>query len=750
MLRFATVVKYLTLMLSLACALAVSPAARAQSVINASNTIVRLAISTGGTNFGHVDVELFDQDKPQTVQNFLLYVYGGGYSNVALQRLVPNFVLQGGNVTITNPASTNRFTSYVPGPNFGPITNEYSVGPELSNLAWTIAMARSPGQTNSADAQFFFNLNNNTNLDTVDGGFTVFGHVVNTTAPDNGTNLLAYFNGLQFPTQVRGWSVSNPFDSFATLPVSGPRYYYLTNNQGTVTTNVDFNVRNSDLFVINPSILTNARPQEANAPSLTLSDTSDLDTTNRTLEVSGTAGDDTGVNRILFETPYSRLTVLPATNWTRLLELVPGTNDFTVWSVDVFGNRSAPQKRKVFCRVPSPIHLSVQGPGSIVGLTNGQVLLAGVNYQLTARPRPGKYFLDWRGDLFSQNRSILFRMTEDMSLLARFADTLLGQARGTYNGLFFSNTNGPKESMGWLTLNFTSTGQYYGRLAPLGANYQTRGQFDASGISIINGQLGADTLTLVLDLIPETDAILANYSNGHFLSDGALFRSLTFKGGTNTPKSMGRYTFLLYPTADTNVLSGDGYGSGTMTVSSRGRITMSGRLGDGATIKQSTYVAVGERWPFYSTAYLGRGGVLGFGLFNSNNLINTSVRWFSPDFPGRTNQVVRLAVSPYTPASSARLFNWTNGVVTLSGGGLANPLSASLLLNEDGSFTIPSNPNNIQLTVTDATGLLAGSFTHPGTLALTALKGAVLQSSNIAAGYFGSGTNNGSVVIKAQ
>jgi hypothetical protein len=173
-------------------------------------------------------------------------------------------------------------------------------------------------------------------------------------------------------------------------------------------------------------------------------------------------------------------------------------------------------------------------------------------------------------------------------------------------------------------------------------------------------------------------------------------------------------------------------------------------LGDGASIKQTTSILRGERWPFFSSAYLGRGAVMGFGLFNSNHVINATARWYSPDFPGRTNQVVRLAVSPYTPPSLARLFNWTNGVVRLAGDGLATPLSADLVLNEDGSFTIPSNPNNIQLDVTDATGLLTGSFTHPVSLALTPLQGAVLQSSNIAAGYFGSGTNNGSLLIQAR
>src|SRR5215218_10352864 len=67
------------------------------------NTIVRFEF-VGGTNaLGVADVELFDQEKPETVRNFLLYVRSGAYSNSFLHRLVPGFVVQGGGFALTNP-----------------------------------------------------------------------------------------------------------------------------------------------------------------------------------------------------------------------------------------------------------------------------------------------------------------------------------------------------------------------------------------------------------------------------------------------------------------------------------------------------------------------------------------------------------------------------------------------------------------------------------------------------------------------
>jgi hypothetical protein len=58
-------------------------------------------------------------------------------------------------------------------PTFPAVTNE----PGLSNLRGTVAMARVGGQTNSATSQWFINLADNTSLDNVDGGFTVFARV---------------------------------------------------------------------------------------------------------------------------------------------------------------------------------------------------------------------------------------------------------------------------------------------------------------------------------------------------------------------------------------------------------------------------------------------------------------------------------------------------------------------------------------------------------------------------------------------
>ncbi|HVY70593.1 MAG TPA: peptidylprolyl isomerase [Verrucomicrobiae bacterium] len=170
------------------------------------------------TVFGNIEVELYDQDKPVTAANFLEYVGTGAYDGLFIQRCDPNFVIQAGRYHVVNNSGTLQI---VPIPVFGFITNEYSVGRTFSNTRGTIAMARIGGQTNSAGSQWFFNLKDNAALDNVDGGFTVFGHVVGD------------FTALDWFTKFSGANQTNVIvnatgiaPEFGNLPLLTPNFTY--------------------------------------------------------------------------------------------------------------------------------------------------------------------------------------------------------------------------------------------------------------------------------------------------------------------------------------------------------------------------------------------------------------------------------------------------------------------------------------------------------------------------------------------
>ena len=119
------------------------------------------------TNLGEIVIELFHEEAPITVENFLSYVESGFYEGSIFHRVIPDFMVQGGGF----------------GPNLqrletmAPIQNEADNG--LRNDRGTLAMART-NQVNSATSQFFINVANNDFLNhgVRDFGYAVFGEVI--------------------------------------------------------------------------------------------------------------------------------------------------------------------------------------------------------------------------------------------------------------------------------------------------------------------------------------------------------------------------------------------------------------------------------------------------------------------------------------------------------------------------------------------------------------------------------------------
>jgi peptidyl-prolyl cis-trans isomerase A (cyclophilin A)/peptidyl-prolyl cis-trans isomerase B (cyclophilin B) len=148
-------------------------------LLSATNTATAAPFVELQTNLGTITLELRSDKAPVTVENFLKYVNSGFYKNVLFHRLVKNFVLQGGG--FNKPDGKIK-------PTLGGIPNEANNG--LSNLSGTIAMART-SDPNSATAQFFINLKDNTFLDysaptatsAGSAGYAVFGSVLSYSMP---------------------------------------------------------------------------------------------------------------------------------------------------------------------------------------------------------------------------------------------------------------------------------------------------------------------------------------------------------------------------------------------------------------------------------------------------------------------------------------------------------------------------------------------------------------------------------------
>lgn len=147
--------------LLLSASLVFSPLSRAEA--KAESVIVEL-----GTNFGTIVLELFPEQAPITVENFLNYVEAGAYEGTIFHRVIPRFMIQGGGMDLElKPRPTNM-----------PIRNEAGNG--LQNLRGTIAMART-SNPHSATSQFFINHADNMFLNhgfRGGAGYAVFGRVI--------------------------------------------------------------------------------------------------------------------------------------------------------------------------------------------------------------------------------------------------------------------------------------------------------------------------------------------------------------------------------------------------------------------------------------------------------------------------------------------------------------------------------------------------------------------------------------------
>lgn len=112
------------------------------------------------TTKGEVAFEFFPKDAPETVKNFITLTQKGFYNGLTFHRVVPGFVVQGGDPK-GNGAGGPGYT----------IKDEFN---SRKHLTGTVAMARTQAP-NSAGSQFYVCLAPQPGLD---GNYTVFGQLI--------------------------------------------------------------------------------------------------------------------------------------------------------------------------------------------------------------------------------------------------------------------------------------------------------------------------------------------------------------------------------------------------------------------------------------------------------------------------------------------------------------------------------------------------------------------------------------------
>ncbi|QLH10080.1 peptidylprolyl isomerase [Nitrosarchaeum sp. AC2] len=128
------------------------------------------------TNLGNIVIELFPNDAPNHVQNFIKLAEDGFYDGTIFHRIIPGFMIQGGDPN-TKGGDQNTWGTGGPG---------YSVNAEFNTIKHNrgiVSMARSI-HVDSAGSQFFIVLSDKPNQPNIedwnnlDELYTVFGRIV--------------------------------------------------------------------------------------------------------------------------------------------------------------------------------------------------------------------------------------------------------------------------------------------------------------------------------------------------------------------------------------------------------------------------------------------------------------------------------------------------------------------------------------------------------------------------------------------
>ncbi|WOO87371.1 peptidylprolyl isomerase [Mollicutes bacterium LVI A0039] len=158
--------------------------ANREAISKETNPVATVVLTEGGQDYTFT-FELFPDNAPQSVYNFISLANSDFYNGLSIHRLVKDFVMQGG-----DPEGTGAG-----GPGYS-IKGEFpanGVETGLTHQVGALAWARS-SQPDSAGSQFYVVLNDG--VQNLDNDYGVFGYMI------DGYENLEYFNNLATTSSV--------------------------------------------------------------------------------------------------------------------------------------------------------------------------------------------------------------------------------------------------------------------------------------------------------------------------------------------------------------------------------------------------------------------------------------------------------------------------------------------------------------------------------------------------------------------
>ena len=128
---------------------------------------IRMEVAIAGTSVGTMEFDLWPEEAPVTVRNFLRLVDEGFYDGLGFHRVLREFMVQGG-------CPKGDGTGNSP---HGTLPAEFSTAPERDHRYGVLSMARMGGDPDSASCQFFLCCDDGPALWNLDGEYTTFGRL---------------------------------------------------------------------------------------------------------------------------------------------------------------------------------------------------------------------------------------------------------------------------------------------------------------------------------------------------------------------------------------------------------------------------------------------------------------------------------------------------------------------------------------------------------------------------------------------
>jgi hypothetical protein len=323
--------------------------------------------------------------------------------------------------------------------------------------------------------------------------------------------------------------------------------------------------------------------------------------------------------------------------------------------------------------------------------------------------------------------------------------------------LFYDTNNGVTVSnAGFISLNVTKRGKFSAKLQ-LGAKaYSFSGQFSGTGSWSSKAIKGAANLGARLQLsLDGGDEITGQISNDVWVAE--IMANRAFYSKANPAPQAGQYTLVMPGSDDPANLPG-GHGAAAVSVSSEGRLKVSGTLGDGKPLTAAAFVSSHSQWPLYASLYSKKGILIGWLTFTNNPVTLSDmegvVSWIKPgqtgtkvypngfDWPynSETNNIFGSAFTNRVP-----LLSWTSGVMILEDGNLPLSITNGLSIGSGGEVT---GPNKLKLKIATSgakAGLIKGSVVSPETGKAITVKGALFQKQDAGFGSFLGTDQSGSI-----